>query len=271
MASRRARRTGRARWPRRRRSGCSITATTPTPSARARGAAMAVPDDPQLAAALARRVSSPQPSTASRPAPMSPSPPTGRSAPEWHAARPDAADAAFGMPRGQVRMRLVEAGIPARSRSPAPRRAMRFRLDPVGDRPTGMVRVAGGRDPSALRVTRRRRRLLDRSLRSHQPPVQGVRGSRRLPAPRVLAGAVRRRRSDRCRGRKRWRDFATAPAARARRRGRRVRYPDGQAEFPGRRCELVRSDGIRGVRRQEPADDVSLVSRGGAGAASPTS
>ena len=36
----------------------------------------------------------------------------------------------------------------------------------------------------------------------------------------------------------------------------------GTGGLPGRRRELVRGGGIRGVRRQEPADDLPLVSRG---------
>ena len=36
-------------------------------------------------------------------------------------------------------------------------------------------------------------------------------------------------------------------------------YPDGQAEYPCRRRELVRSGGIRAVRQEEPADGLPLV------------
>ena len=44
--------------------------------------------------------------------------------------------------------------------------------------------------------------------------------------------------------------------------GSRVPIPTGQDDYPGRGRELVRSGGLRGMGRQEPADDLPLEPRG---------
>ena len=104
------------------------------------------------------------------------------------------------IPRGQFRVRISKAGFqPIEGSGSAP--GLRYRLDPVDAVPPGMVRVTGGRDPVRFGLRRRPRRLLDRSIRGHQPAVQGVRRSRRLQPARLLAGAIRRRQSIRAVGR----------------------------------------------------------------------
>ena len=104
------------------------------------------------------------------------------------------------IPRALIRVRISKAGFqPIEGSGSAA--WLRYRLDPVDAVPPG--HGARRRRPRSRAVWpgRRARRLLDRSIRGHQPAVQGVRRSRRVPPARLLAGAVRRRPADPCLGR----------------------------------------------------------------------
>ena len=109
----------------------------------ARQALDVVPDDPHLRQ-LWLDVSIPAVVTTDRRAPTSHSPRTGRPRPGSPSAGRRSTASAF---------RAVSSGCgfprPAfsRSKAPAPRRSLRYRLDPVDAVPPGMVRVVGGRDP----------------------------------------------------------------------------------------------------------------------------
>ena len=146
---------------------------------------------------------------------------------------------------------------------PALRPRQRYRLDPVDAVPPGMVRVAGGRDPvrsglvgdlddfwiDRFEVTNRQfKEFVDHG---------GYRSA--------TTGGSRSSKTD---GRSPWdrpsSDSVMRPDGRGRRPGRLERIPTA-GRFPGRRRELVRGGGVRGVRRQEPADVLSLVPRGGSG------
>ena len=84
------------------------------------------------------------------------------------------------MPRGQFRVRISKAGFqPIEASGSAP--GLRYKLDPLDAVPPGMVRVTARPRSRAVWPRRRPRRVLDRSIRGHQPPVQGIRRSRRLP------------------------------------------------------------------------------------------
>ncbi len=120
-----------------------------------------------------------------------------------------------------------------RSRWPASQPRQRYRLDPVGTVPPGMVRV--GRRPAAGTARHRgdARRLLDRPARGHQPGVQGVRRSGRLPAARRCGGSRSSTPAARCPGSE---AMAAVPRqdrpARTRDVDRRERYPAGRADYP---------------------------------------
>src|SRR4051812_2625012 len=51
------------------------------------------------------------------------------------------------IPRGMNRLRIAKAGFATIEGSGSAGLPLRFRLDPVGAIPEGMVRVTGGRDP----------------------------------------------------------------------------------------------------------------------------
>ena len=95
------------------------------------------------------------------------------------------------MPRGQVRVRITKNGFQPieASRSPP---GEPYRLDPLrGDSAGHGARRRRPRS-RALRPRRQSRRLLDRSIRNHQPAVQRVRRPRGLSPIILLAGAVPR-------------------------------------------------------------------------------
>ena len=159
--------------------------------------------------------------------------------------------------------------------SPACRRTRRWtsRSRRPAPAPPGMVlcaRLAGAIPfvTSGLRAPRGLRRdggLLDRSNRSHQRRLQEVRGCRRLPASRILAGAVPGARQTRGLGARGGAASSTRRDGRARRPGcspshRRRRSPAGD------RRELVRGCGVRAIRRQALPSDASLGARGRAAA-----
>ena len=84
------------------------------------------------------------------------------------------------MPRGQFRMRISKAGFqPIDASGPAP--GLRYKLDPPDAVPSGMVRVTRGRDSVRFGLVGELDEVPDRSIRGHQPAVQGIRRSRRLP------------------------------------------------------------------------------------------
>ena len=168
------------------------------------------------------------------------------------------------IPRSLFRVRISKAGFQTIEGS-GPPPALRYRLDPVSAVPPGMVRVAGDRDPVRLGLVGEvddfwidRFEVTNRQFKEFVD--RGGYGRREY-----LAGAVRRRRTVRAVGRRR-----RAISRRHRTAGAgdvevwNVSRRSGGVS--GRRRELVRGVGLRGVRRQEPAHDPSLVPCGGPGA-----
>ena len=166
------------------------------------------------------------------------------------------------MPRGQIRMRLSKPGFQTIEVASAQPR-QRYRLDPAGTVPPGMVRVAGGPLGSAGVAGTLEDFWIDRfEVTNEQFQLFVDRG--RLPAARVVARAVRGRRS--YRPVDRGHDAVSRSDGPARTGDVGGRSISGRTRnVPGRRRELVRSGGVRGLRRPEPADDAPLVSGGGAG------
>ena len=157
---------------------------------------------------------------------------------------------------------------PVQGRIPDARRGQRATAEAVSPRPRGDGAAGHGpgqRRPAAGTVRHRgvARRLLDRPARGHEPGVQGVRGSGRLPEPGVLAGALRRRRPHAVLAGR----HAAVPRQDRPARSRDLdlgNLPCRPCRLPRRRRELVRSRGLRGLRRRASADDPPLVPGGGA-------
>ena len=167
------------------------------------------------------------------------------------------------MPRGLIRVRISKAGFQPIEGSGSPP-GMRYRLDPVEAVPPGMVRVVGGRDPvrfglagelddywiDRFEVTNRQfKEFVDQGgyrRRDYwrEPFIEGGRSVSWEAAVGRFHDATR---------------TAGARDVDVRNVSRR------SSRFSCRRRELVRGGGVRGVRRQEPADDLSLVPRGGPG------
>ena len=167
------------------------------------------------------------------------------------------------IPRGLIRMRLSKPGFQPIEATLSPP-LQRFRLDPVDAVPPGMVRVLAGRDAvrfgkvgdledfwiDRFEVTNRQfKEFVDHGgyTRREYWREPFVEGGRSVPWEEALE------------------DFATPQDARSRDMAVRdvSRGPGGVS---CRRGELVRSGGVRGVCRQEPPHDVSLVPCGESGA-----
>ena len=85
------------------------------------------------------------------------------------------------IPRGSFRVRISKAGFQPIEVSGSGR-SLRYTLDPRGRGAVGHGARRRGRGPVRFGLVGVLRRLLDRSIRGHQPAVQGVRRSRRLPS-----------------------------------------------------------------------------------------
>ena len=156
----------------------------------------------------------------------------------------------------------VEAGFQAIEGSGAPGRCAAtgwIRSDAV---PAGMVRVVDGRDPVRFGPIGDRSRFLASIDSRSRIGNSRIRGSRRLPHPRAIGASHSSKAGGGCRGKMRSRDFVTAPDSPGQRRGRLERIAAGQADFPVGGVSWYEAVGVRGVRGQEPAHDLSLVSCG---------
>ena len=159
----------------------------------------------------------------------------------------------------------VEGGIPADRSGQRAAADRAYRLDPVGRRSTG--HGAGGRRPGSGPLRHAATSATSGSIASRSRTASS--------RPSWIGGGYQRREY--------WREpfvdndrtLTWAEAMRTLSRPHRPPRPGdvdgghlsrGTSGLSRRGRELVRGGGLRGVRRKEPADDVSLVSRGRPGA-----
>ena len=175
------------------------------------------------------------------------------------------------IPRGLIRVRVSKAGFRAdrRLRSPPARCAtgsIRWARCPPG-----MVRVLGGQR-SASGLAWPASSTTSGSIASRSPTASSRSSSIRAATAGATIGASRSSTAAvPCRGKRpsaRFRDATGRPGPATWRSGT---YPDGQADFPVGGVSWYEAAAYRGVRRQEPADDPSLVTARRAWGASPTS
>ena len=162
------------------------------------------------------------------------------------------------VPAGYLRWRVSKPGVGELMSAPVAGDTMDFDLETAAKAPEGMVPVSGGPwidslaflgwvGPYALAA------VLHRSVRSHQPPVPGLRRQRWLHDSRLLEAAVRARRTRALVESRRWICSATRRDVLGRRRGRAATTPRGRPtiRYPasaGSRPRPTRSSWARACR-----------------------